>query len=247
MDVIIFCGQSNMQGQTEGLPKENEAVQGAKEYRALTDSFVELKHPVGEDLPSEFIKAAHQGGGTLVPAFCRAYVRETGKEVVAIHTAKGSTTIAEWQLGTQCYHYAKEKILSGLKKARETGSVERVYFVWLQGESDGLIQTKKEEYLERLIAFKNQVKKDVGIDKFCVIRVGYFALKEEDNEAIFAAQEEAVQTDSDFVMLTRICGELSRDGFNKEYMSVYGHYNNKAQDMIGEEAGTALGKFRKEN
>lgn len=247
MDVIIFCGQSNMQGQTEGLPQENEVVQGAKEYRALTNSFVELKHPVGEDMPNEFIKAAHNGGGTLVPAFCRTYIEKTGKEVVAIHVAKGSTTIAEWLKGTQCYHYAKEKILAGLKKAREEGTVERVYFVWLQGESDGVIKTSKEEYLQRLIALKNQLKKDVGIDKFGVIRVGYFALAKEDNEAIFSAQEEAVKTDEEFIMLTRICEELSKDSFNKEFMSVYGHYNNKAQDMIGTAAGGTLGDFRDKN
>lgn len=247
MDVIIFCGQSNMQGQTEGLPQQNEPVKGAWEYHALTDSFVELKHPVGEDMLNGFIKAAHEGGGTMVPAFCRAYIEKTGKKVLAIHTAKGSTTIAEWQLGTQCYHYALEKIRAGLKKARETDEVERVYFVWLQGESDGLIKTKKEQYLERLIALKNQIKKDVGIDKFGIIRVGYFALEKEDNEAIFGAQEEAVQTDGDFIMLTRICEELSRDCFNKEYMSVYGHYNNKAQDMIGKEAGNSLGAYRNEN
>ena len=31
MDIIIFGGQSNMQGQTEGLPTENAPVQGALE------------------------------------------------------------------------------------------------------------------------------------------------------------------------------------------------------------------------
>ena len=56
-----------MQGQTEGLPEVNEAVYGALEYRALTNSFVELKHPVGEDMPNGFIKAAHQGVGTWGP------------------------------------------------------------------------------------------------------------------------------------------------------------------------------------
>ena len=30
---------------------------------------------------------------------------------------------------------------------------------------------------------------------------------------------------------------------NKEYMSVYGHYNNKAQNMIGADAGKTLGNF----
>ena len=104
MDVIIFSGQSNMQGQTEGCPIENQPVCGAKEYRAIKKSFVPLKHPVGEDMENGFIKAAHEGGGTRVPAFCRAYIEKTGKEVVTIHSAKGSTTIAEWQKGTQCYH-----------------------------------------------------------------------------------------------------------------------------------------------
>lgn len=31
-DVIIFGGQSNMVGETEGLPEVNEPVQGAPEY-----------------------------------------------------------------------------------------------------------------------------------------------------------------------------------------------------------------------
>ena len=37
MDVIIFGGQSNMQGQTECLPQENIPVQGAVEYRYNTN------------------------------------------------------------------------------------------------------------------------------------------------------------------------------------------------------------------
>ena len=47
MDIIIFGGQSNMQGQTEGLPQDNALVQGALEYRYLTDEFIPLLHPVG--------------------------------------------------------------------------------------------------------------------------------------------------------------------------------------------------------
>ena len=55
------------------------------------------------------------------------------------------------------------------------------------------------------------------------------------------AQEKDVEIDSDFVMLTRVCTELS---MNSEYInpSASGHYNNKALDIIGIEAGTALGQ-----
>lgn len=155
MDVIIFGGQSNMQGQTEGLPTENAPVEGAREYRFLTDELKPLAHPVGEDVCFEkWLAAAHEGGGSLVPAFCRAYVKATGREVVAIHAAKGSTTLAEWQRGTQHFYHAERKILAGLRKARETGTVDRVYYVWLQGESDAMIYTTEEEYYEGLLRYK---------------------------------------------------------------------------------------------
>ena len=45
MDVIIFGGQSNMQGQTESLPENNAPVQGALEYRYKTNELVSLQHP----------------------------------------------------------------------------------------------------------------------------------------------------------------------------------------------------------
>ena len=48
-DIIIFCGQSNMQGQTERL-SENEIVATAFEYKFLDDLFVPLQNPVGEDI-----------------------------------------------------------------------------------------------------------------------------------------------------------------------------------------------------
>ena len=48
-DVIIFGGQSNMQGQSERL-SENVPVKSALEYRLLTDSLVPLSNPVGEDI-----------------------------------------------------------------------------------------------------------------------------------------------------------------------------------------------------
>ena len=55
----------------------------------------------------------------------------------------------------------------------------------------------------------------------------------------FSAQERVVSEDSDFVMLTRVCTELS---MNKDYINpeASGHYNNKGMEIIGTEAGKAL-------
>ena len=48
-DIIIFGGQSNVEGQTEVL-SECEVVEGAFEYKFIGDSLVPLKNPVGEDI-----------------------------------------------------------------------------------------------------------------------------------------------------------------------------------------------------
>ena len=104
MDVIIFSGQSNMQGQTEALPSPNEPVEGAFEYKYEDDVLAPLMHPCGEDLgaspddPSgRLLERAVDGHGSLIPDFCREYVRLTNRRVCAVHTAMGATTVAEWQ------------------------------------------------------------------------------------------------------------------------------------------------------
>ena len=135
MDVIIFGGQSNMQGQTECLPQENIPVQGAMEYRYVINDLISLQHPVGEDLRGEkWCAGAHQGHGCLVPAFCRAYVEQARREVIAIHVAKGNTVLGDWLHGTQHSYNARRKIAKGIVKAKEKGTIEHIYYVWLQGE-----------------------------------------------------------------------------------------------------------------
>ncbi len=243
-----------MQGQTEGLPENNTPVQGALEYRVKTDELIPLQHPVGEDLRGEkWCAAAHQGHGCVVPAFCRAYVQASGREVVAIHAAKGNTVLGDWLQGTQHAYNARRKIAKGIEKAKAYGKVDHIYYVWLQGESDALIHTGEEEYLSRLITYKNQLKAQFGIEKFGIIKMGYFLAQgawsmnpddtEEDkivyNENIMRAQERAVEQDEDFIMLTRVCTELSQQ---QAYINpqAEGHYNNAGMEIIGGQAGEAL-------
>ena len=215
------------------------------EYRYLTDELVVLKDPVGEEIGDSYLLP--NGSGTLVPAFCDAYAKKR-HQVIALHCARGSTNISEWAVGTERYKALVEKSLKGIARAKAEFTLNKIYFVWLQGESDAILKKTEEYYLSALIDLKNGLKRDLGIDKFGIIKVGYFAeyadwapnANRYDDDVIMRAQEKAVMVDSDFVMLTDICVSLSE---KSEYLNPneFGpHYNNRAFNIIGEYAGKSL-------
>ncbi len=257
-DIIIFGGQSNMQGQSECLINR-ETVDGCLEYRYITNEYVPLKDPVGEYIKTngtkgelftkdlilnedEFIiwlnniaLGASGGNTSLVPSFCRSYRKKSGNNVIAVHAAKGSTRIEQWLGDSLSYKYLVKKASLAIEGCKNKG---KVYFVWLQGESDALAATSAEVYEKKLIELKNKLKRDLAIDKFAIIRVGKFANDDRDLE-IMKAQEAVCSNEGDFVMLTRITSELND---KKEFMNpnVKGHFSAKGLELIGETAGAAL-------
>ncbi|MBE5817900.1 MAG: sialate O-acetylesterase [Clostridiales bacterium] len=253
MDVIIFSGQSNMQGQTECL-SENAEVNNAYEYKWLTNELAPLKNPVGENITYELtqgdpitdntdlfawlskhaIGAACYGNTNLVPSFCRTYTELTGRSVVAVHAAKGSTEIADWMPDGGIYNVLKTKACDCIKKVKP----ERIFFVWLQGESDAITERSKAYYKEHLRILMDVLKKDIGVELFGMIRVGRFTYNDYDFEVI-SAQDEACSEYDDFVMLTDIATTLNN---MPEYMNPYvgGHYSAKGQEKLGFEAAKTL-------
>lgn len=261
-DVILFMGQSNMQGQTDRFTDDNAPIEGALEYRYFNDALIELKTPVGEnvkydmtegfyagdDIPrwqkAHVLGAACEGGTNLVPKFCDEYVMGTGRKVVAVHVAKGATTVAEWLPGSTGYGALTAKVDKAFIKIKsEKMILGSVYAVWLQGESDALAATTKAQYKERLTTLKNALKERYGVKYFGIIKVGEFALNDCD-QTIFDAQEEMCVQDKDFVMLTRVTHEIMR---TPEYMNpeARGHYSVKGITLIGEKAGKALAEIVK--
>lgn len=241
MDVLIFSGQSNMQGQTEILPSDNEPVKNILEYRHKTHCLQPLVHPVGEDI-EDLLLAAHEGHGSLLPDFCKAYQKECGNNVVAVHVAKGATCLSDWLSGTRRFEQTSEKIQAAIALAERMEKVENIFFIWLQGESDALAKTEEKVYLRQLIEFKNSLERRVDIKLFCIIRVGFFSQEKIYDRAVMRAQERAARTDKDFCILTRICSKLScRNKFLNPYAA--GHFNNAGMRIIGCKAGKKLGKL----
>jgi hypothetical protein len=261
IDVILFGGQSNMQGQTERLTN-SEVIEGAYEYRFLDHAIKPLANPVGESilrngekgytirekaeipqwLEDHVLGGASGGCTNLVPEFCRSYRAACGKEVLAIHAAKGSTKIAEWLPGSEGYAMLLRKAKRGIEKIRETYKVDTVLFAWLQGESDAIVGNSTEYYAEKITELKNALKEELGIEKFGIIRVGRFTNDEKDL-SIMEAQEKVCRVDEDFLMLTRMATELCA---KPEYMNphVRGHYSATGLELLGADGGKTLGMWR---
>jgi len=257
VDLLIFGGQSNMQGQTEML-LGTDSVPGAWEYRYLSDSLVPLKNPAGENirpdgtegfffeegtdlqqwLDAHTLGASCSGNTTMVPEFCRTYRDITGRDVVAVHAAKGSTMVHEWLPGTDGYRLLKEKASAAIRKADPAG---HIFFIWLQGESDAIFRTAKDDYKAMCVQLFEALKADLGVEAFGVIRVGWFTRDGRDLE-IMAAQDELCRENKDFLMLTDIAVKLNA---MKEAMNpcVFGHYGARGQEMLGRAAGKTLGEF----
>ena len=285
MDIIIFGGQSNMQGQSERL-SECEPVECAWEYKVLSDEFVPLRNPVGEDVTYEgtagytfqegtdaaawlalhALGSACYGHTNLVPAFCRSYlahlrgrdgkndiksdiknnVKNDGAKVLAVHAAKGSTTVAEWLPGTPGYAQLKRKALAAVRKAAEgVDKPGRISFVWLQGESDAIFDTSAAAYKAALSELNRALRRDVGVNTFGVIRVGRFTNDDRDL-VIMAAQDELCREDPDFVMLTDMAASMGTD---PENMNPYvgGHFSATGLERLGSAAGAALADSYKDN
>jgi len=253
MDIIIFSGQSNMQGQCDRL-SDDSIVEGAYEYKFLSDSLAPLKNPVGENIKKDYTEgytytdgtdqdewlrdhlfgAACYGHTNLVPKFCEEYHRITGKEVLAVHAAKGSTEIVDWLPEGDCY----EALLKKVKAAKKLVNAEHIFLVWLQGESDAIEGRSKEFYKARLELLNKLLKEELGLEKFGVIRVGRFTMDTRDDE-IITAQDEVCAENDDFIMLTRIASDMINQS---EYMhpNIHGHFGAAGLEKLGEVAGKTL-------
>lgn len=252
-DIIFFCGQSNMQGQTEKLTDNNQTVENAFEYRYEMDELRPLAHPVGECLDDEgkisevcsleacALLASWHGNTCLIPAFCRAYEEKRRVKTIAVHVAKGSTTIAEWIPEGRSYKVMLQKAKGAIRKTLEMYEIDKRYFVWLQGESDAICATGEETYKNALFTLNDSLKRELAIHTFAVIRVGRFTNDERD-EAIACAQEKACVERKDFVMLTRLTNELLKD-VRYSNPNVPGHYSSDGQELLGEIAGSHLASY----
>ena len=245
-----------MEGQTEKL-LDGSVVDGAYEYKYATDSLVPLCDPFGENLRYDGTEgvpyedhmgmtwhAEHALGGsaygnsTLVAQFCRVYTAMTKRNVIAVGAAKGAETVEYFMKGGRGYDILVRKTNAASKHASDPSG--KVYLIWLQGESDAIASKSKKTYLEQISKMGNDLKTDIGLCRFCVIRVGRFTNDDRDLQ-IIAAQDEICKTDPFFLMLTDEATELNTI---PEYMNpeAAGHFSAAGLHKLGSDAAAALAR-----
>ena len=257
-DVILFAGQSNMQGQCEA-PTDRRPVEGAIEYRSLAGEWIPLRDPVGENIRPDWTEgfdygdgsgrnwgASHvlgapvHGNGTLIPSFCRAYIAGCGRKVAAVSAAKGAAAMKDWLPGSASCGALLRKFSEAAERLGEAASSLGPTAVWLQGESDAIDGRAKAQYKADLSAFGGFLRREAGVRRFGIIRVGRFTGDGRDLE-IIAAQDELCREDPFFLMLTREAADLCADPawMNPE---AHGHFNARGLERLGASAGAALAR-----
>ena len=253
-DILLFCGQSNMEGQSEKLIDSSD-VNGAYEYKYATDKLVPLHDPFGENLRFDGTEgeayedymgmtwhekhvygASAYGNTSLIPEFCRVYIEKTNRGVTAIGAAKGAASAEYFMPGGSWYDMTVKKTKAAINKTEDfTG---RIYLIWLQGESDAIEGKDADTYISQIKAIAYALKRDIGLTRFCVIRVGRFTNDERD-DAVIAAQDRVCREDGLFMMLTDEACEMNKD---PRYMNPFvgGHFSALGLQKLGRDAAEAL-------
>ena len=113
--------------------------------------------------------------------------------------------------------------------------------VWLQGESDGILHTSKEDYLHMLRTFWQDVRAELALDAFLIIRFAQFG--DFPCFPIMLAQEEFCREEENAVLLTRITGTFTIENGLMQGETAPFHYTNKGYDLVGKTAGANAAKW----
>lgn len=246
-DLILFMGQSNMSGAGGNAAEAPELIRGAGyEYKAITqpDALCVLKEPFGELEHKEgFLDDSPflTRGGSLVTAFVNAYYQQTKERVIAVSASRGSAQISSFN------RYLAEDVIERLEGAKtvmtEQGvNIRHIYMVWFQGETDAYVGTTSDEYVGGMqkLLFTLQ---PYGVEKCFVIQIGNVVMDGEtiDTSYIQTVQENLCAGDENFILVSTLPKQISEPPYMEDQI----HFTQAGLNLIGEDAGTAAGKYVK--
>lgn len=245
VELIIFAGQSNMAGRgtaalaprvTEAQAWEFRAVSDPTKLYPLTEQFGYLENnPVGIWEPG-------MKTGSMVTSFVETYLTDSEKNVVALSASKGGSSILEWQPGTTYYRDLLERIHKAKNWLTQAGyQIERVTFLWLQGETDGDLKRTTEEYQGLATTFfQSLLEKDV--DEIFVLEIG----NQRDVPDLYLPIRQAQRNLGTLERVTWVPTSLASMRENGHMIDLF-HYDQYAYNLLGKEVAQALLAFNQEN
>lgn len=222
VDIVVAMGQSNMCGSGGDILESPEVSGGVHWYQNNVLSPMKKQ-------------------GTLLPAFGNAYYKQTGVPVIVIQTAVGGSSSKAWLRDGLISNSVKQ--LKNCKKhlAHNNVTVRHIYMLWFQGETDAKKGVGKTEYTNNLNKIFKKMKAE-GTEKFLMIQIGQYKNRRYDVSTIISAQQQICKKNKKFEMVSTVTKSLSKkDKWYKDNV----HFNQKALNKIGTEAGKKAGKLAK--
>lgn len=239
-------GQSNMAGRGENLslaPKTE--VNTAYEFKAVTDStkLYTLQEPFGkyENVVGAINDVTNAGvenkTGGMVSSFCKSYFEQTGIPIVGVSVSISNTSICQFQPGKAILTDAITRLNTAKKWLNKNGyNVRHIYMVYDQGESDH--NMKGDSYIKYAKAMIEEMRKH-GVEKCFVVGLGNHLKYSGIFDEIQKAQVKLCNTYQYAYMTTTVARSLVDRGM----MSYSSHYSQAGYNLVGQEAGKAMGKY----
>ena len=262
VDLIMFCGQSNMAGRGNGKEAPEVAFEAGAEFRAVT--FPAALFPIDEghtpfgyaennpaginDVNQESQNPKKKGG--IVPAFINSYYEQTGTRVIAVSASCGSSLSSSWIKEKRNYYqdaiYRYNSAAAWLEANGYT--VRHRYLVWLQGESDAKNGIDADTYISNVNTLLNGILTPAtGIEKCFVVSIGQ-RLNDQDGISyapIIEAQERLCSECDNFVMASRLFTT-----FTDPLCYIKGdptHFRQEYLNRTGADAGYNAGYYANHN
>lgn len=244
VDLIMFMGQSNMSGCGGNSPEAPFVPESAGiEFRAVSDptQLYPIREPFGLDENNINGLFEKPGGkaGSLVSAFINEYYKDTEIPVVAVSASRGEMAMYQWLSDD-----VVNDVVTRFKTAKEwllnNGySIEHMYMIWLQGESDGLRKTDGETYKTQMDDFIRPLFIE-GLQQVFIITPGRTIDETEIYTNIINTQKDMCRTSGYYCLATNVLS-----GVSTEYMKDIYHYNQHVLNMVGIQAAKSVAYYTK--
>ncbi len=245
VDVIVFCGQSNMTGVGSAslAPKLTQGAGYAFNYVTDRQKLPAIKEPFGYGQDDSYFANSDYCRGSMVTAFANAYYKQTNTPIIAVPASCVGSGSVSW-VDTR-YKGVIQRVNAAVKLAKKKGlTIRHVYMVWMQGENDAFADMSASWHKENLIKMVKKIKRKTPVEKCMVISIANYTLDAEIGKnfrRIQKAQKSLCQTNNNFVMISTKATSLSESYFREDGIHILQDGLNK----IGTEAGRNAGKYAK--
>ena len=247
VDLVLFMGQSNMSGQGEDATKATVLEDGeGYEFRAVSDptKLYKAVEPFGITENNDAITDTQTGG--MITSIMKSYYRDRKVPIVGVLATCGGSGIDQWQPNTTFYNEAVRRANLAKTWLINNGYViEHILLVYCQGEHEARIVEKNTfNYWKPMIDnIVIGLKKDVGIEKCFMIRIGNVIGDNNKFANMIEIQTNICKYYSDYILLTTKLSEMNDRGL----MRTKYHYIQSAYNEIGLDAGKNLAFYINNN